>query len=345
MCSYIFNITEIEREQAKPLKLEFYGGDILSEYSDVLLLSAFRNDYKPFEGTIFHKLKEKFGISYNNELPAGHIKITDRLYDFNSTQTSAFKKLWILEIADSRSNKNQHNNTFKAFRSLEDAIIRIEECEVSSISLPLIGTGAQGISKEKATSELINVIKKWSQKSENLDTVKIFAYDLEAAAILNQTIDAHFGVSQENVTDYSQKLLTAIKEELVIKIKLINKEISDNLNDIYNLINMSYPSVKSIAVAGRILAEKCTELLINKWYPEEDIRYKDLHNRIFMITNDINKSVTPKPWIISYLRLLQISGNFGAHNSKKLLNLTDAAAVIIAALRVAEYTNDVITKN
>jgi hypothetical protein len=44
-------------------------------------------------------------------------------------------------------------------------------------------------------------------------------------------------------------------------------------------------------------------------------------------------------WILAYLRLLQFCGNMGAHDTVARVTLTDASAVIVSVIRVAEFTS------
>ena len=43
-------------------------------------------------------------------------------------------------------------------------------------------------------------------------------------------------------------------------------------------------------------------------------------------------------WILNYLQLLRNVGNNEAHSSTAGVTLTDAAAVVVAAIRIAEFT-------
>ncbi|PTN09299.1 hypothetical protein C8N47_105140 [Mangrovibacterium marinum] len=334
--SHIFNITEIPRSSYRPLNLEFYGGDITSVFSDVLLTSAFQGNFYPTPNTILGRINERFGIHFSN-LPENATRLGDRLFDFGSPTTSSYKRLWVLEISQLGNREGRSTDLYKSIKSLEKLNEVIDYLGVKSISIPLLGTGAQGLSIEESAMSLISVVIKWAQNSSSLETVRVFAYNLQAAAKLNQLIDTFFGHEQKQPSSTSVELLKASKQELKEKIGGFHEQLRHNLDEVSNLLDSPNPSVKSIAVAGRNLAETCSENLLNIWFPEEDASELNLNERIQMIQDKIRKE---KSWMLSYFRLLQSSGNIGAHSSRQVLDLVDATAIVIAVLRIAEYTSD-----
>ncbi len=332
---HLFNITEIERSNNPPLLLEFYGGDITGVYSDILLISAFRSDYFPFVGTVFWRIKDKFGIEFGDHIPEGSKLVSEGLYEFPIVQNSAFSKLWVQEIKKSPNTDSSDSDIMRAFRHLENSAGVFDKLDIESISLPLLGTGSQGISIEISATRIMRVVKCWSSNSTKLKTVRIFAYDLKAASVLNNIIDSYFDVPIEQYSNSARELLRTATEELNHKKEKFKGQINKALNELYEIANTSNPSIKSIAVSGRILAEECSRCIHEKWYSNTDSGYLTLNERISKIQHRLLKE---QSWILSYLRLLQSCGNSAAHPGKAVLNMVDACAVLISGIRVAEYT-------
>lgn len=328
MESYLFNISEIERKNNSPLILEFYGGDITSIYSDVLLVSAFQSSYIPTYGSVFWSIKEKFGIELGNQVPQKSQLILEGLHEFPVPKTSAFSRLWVKDIKQFSNDSSSNIDIIRAFHFLENLADAFDKFAIKSISLPLLGTGNQGISLEDSAINIMRIVKTWSVQSKTLETVRIFAYDLKAASILNNIIDSYFGIPSEQYSDSVRELFHTVTKELKDKIK-------EDLEELYNIANNKVPSIKSIAVAGRRLAEECSVRISKKWYANSSHNDMPLHLLISKIQDRLKKK---KPWILSYLRLLQSCGNTGAHRGKQVLNMVDACAVLIATIRVAEFT-------
>jgi hypothetical protein len=339
--SHIFNITEIPRNSERPLILEFYGGDITSIYSDVMLISAFQGDFRPMPNTIFGRIKDKFGVSYSSKLPDEVTDLGEGIYDLHSPQTEAYKRLWALEITNFNTSADRSILFYKSIKHLEKLIDAINYLGIESISIPLLGSGAQGLTREEASMALIGIINKWAQKSTILKTVRVFAYDIKAAATLNQLIDNFFGHGAEDPSSTSFELLQASRLELLEKSDGFHENIRPNMEEIINLLDTPNPSVKSIAVAGRSIAENCSEYLLNIWFPQENATLLNLNARILKIQEELKKETG---WMLAYFRLLQSSGNYGAHHSKQTLTIIDAAAIVIGVLRIAEFTTNHINK-
>lgn len=343
MSVYLFNITEIKGNNNRPIMIEFYGGDITEIYSDILLVSAYKSSYIPTKNSIFYALKERLNIEFGSSMPEGSVKLNDYLYQFNIEPTLIFKRLWVLEISNLSSSENKKTLNLKlACNSLSKIGAVFDSLNIDSISLPLIGTGSQKINKMESVSELMNVIKKWAAYSNSLNTVRIFAYDLESAALISRGIDNHFGFSIDQPTESARLLLQAATEELKHFCTNIDEETHKEILDLYNISCASYTSVKSIAVSGRVIAEKYSGLLASQWFLYENLGNLSLNNRIKKIQNKLNKE---KPWILSYFRLLQSCGNIAAHPNQLSLNIVDACAVIISSIRIADYTFNQLKAN
>jgi len=158
---------------------------------------------------------------------------------------------------------------------------------------------------------------------------------LEAASVLNNIIDNYFGMPVEQYSNSARELLRMAAEELNHKIENFKGKIRKALYELYEIANTPNPSIKSIAVSGRILAEECSRCILEKWDSNTGSEPITLNERISKIQHRLIKE---QSWILSYLRLLQSCGNSAAHPGEAVLNMVDACAVLISGIRVAEYT-------
>ena len=332
---HLFNITEIRRKNSSPLLLEFYGGDITNIYSDALLVSAFQSGYRPTSKSVFGRLNEKFGLDFSYGMPKGSEKISENLLYFHTQKTSAFCKLLVFEIKSLVDNDQSGSTVRRSFNYLENAVLKFEQYDIHSISLPMIGSGYQQISLTESATYIMRLVKKWAAINDSLNIVRVFAHDLEAASILNSVIDGYFGVFI-NYNNSSLELLNAATEELHHKKKNFDESLKKQLDELYEIASSDKPSIKSIAISGRVLAEESSKILYRAWNIGNDSRLS-LNQAISEIQG---KLLSEQPWILSYLRLLQSCGNNAAHSCTTTLSVMDACAVLISAIRIAEYVTN-----
>jgi hypothetical protein len=83
-----------------------------------------------------------------------------------------------------------------------------------------------------------------------------------------------------------------------------------------------------------VLAEAAAELLHRQYLPSQTCPKKFV-DRLAAIKPYVKERQT---WILPYFELLQLCGNSAAHAVASKVNATDAAAVLVSAIRVAEFT-------
>lgn len=333
---HLFNITEISRFDNPPLTLEFYGGDITSAYSDVLLISAFKDGYVPLKGSILGRIYQKFGINLVQTAISEKSELLPYIYRLPAPPTSAFNQLWALEIQDIFLHQNLDISSTRAFRQFKKLGEFFDKFSINSISLPLLGTGLQGLEVRESAINIMEAVRHWSHTSLTLKEVRVFAYDLVSASVINREIDRFFGSPfDENKT--STGLLYALADDLKSQKDKFSGEIRKYLELISQIATSPTPSVKSIAIEGRKLAEVCSRIIYKNWFPDKQNFSQMTLNQVVSCLQ--HKLLQEHAWILSYLRLLQSCGNNAAHsNIHTPLNIVDACAILIASMRVAEFT-------
>jgi hypothetical protein len=295
---HLFNITEISRGDNSPLTLEFYGGDITSAYSDVLLTSAFRSSYAPVKGTVFGRIHEKFGINLTQATISDDSQLLPYIHRLPAPSTSAFSQLWVLEIPGTSPGQNSDINFTKAFHQLKKLGRFFDEFLINSISLPLLGAGLQKLEVRESAINIMESVRHWSHTSSTLKEVRVFAYDLVSASVINREIDRFFGSPfDENKT--STGLLYALADDLKSQTDKFSGEIRKYLELISQIATSPTPSVKSIAIEGRKLAEVCSRIIYKNWFPDRQNFSQMTLNQVVSCLQ--TRLLQEQAWILSYL--------------------------------------------
>ena len=130
--------------------------------------------------------------------------------------------------------------------------------------------------------------------------------------------------------------MKAAKEELKSSADQFSPDLKKAILNLYEISNVNQPIISSIALQGRIIAEICVSRLLDYWLLVPKLA--TLEEKIKAVPL---RHLNGRTWILSYLRLLQSCGNWAAHPNEQVLITSDAAAVLIAALRVVEYTDGI----
>ena len=187
MKTSLFNLHEILIDD-KSLIIEFYAGDIFDIYSDILLLSAFKNNFYPSPHNTWEGLYEKLDLDYGFDTLMEKERISENILSFYTPENNYFGMLAVIEMSD----YNRRSNFTKATltRRYSELCSFLEEFPTESdesISIILLGTGNQGLSYEESITELFKTIYKL--KNTKLNTIRVFANNFESIGVINLKIN------------------------------------------------------------------------------------------------------------------------------------------------------------
>ena len=186
MKTALFNLHEISTSNGSVI-IEFYAGDIFDVSSDILILSAFKDNFFPKPGTIWGSLFLKTKISFLGDVSSKSQRVSENIVSFNTRENPYFKKLVALELADVNRIKNFTTASFSSrYQELLDFLESYPTVSDESISMPLLGTGNQGISLEDSVIHLLRSLSQLQQTK--LKIIRVFAYDFKAIGVLNKTL-------------------------------------------------------------------------------------------------------------------------------------------------------------
>lgn len=327
MKTALFNLHEITINDESVL-IEFYAGDIFDVPSDILLLSAFKDNYYPVPGTTWGSLHERTGIAVNTD-ECCQSNISENLIHFQTPENECFSELAALELADLKQPKKFTIGTLKQrYRELIHFLENHPSDQGESISLPLLGTGRQGISLEQSVAELLNTFNKL--RKTRLKVIRVFAWDFESIGVLNKKINEQLKRTEIVHTSLLNEAMNEARKMLRGKISQLS---FDTITDLISLNDSNHASFFSFGLKGRIYAEKvCAELLQLYAIELEQPCSLNLH-----IKGLSEKLMQERATILSHLRLLQTYGNKAAHGIGEDLDHQDAAAIVISIMKVVDF--------
>ena len=322
----LFNLHEIQIGDNN-LLIEFYAGDIFDIYSGILLLSAFRGGFYPTQGTTWGSLAERTGISFGIMLPDDQERISDNIVFLRTQRNNCFEKLVAFELTDLSRRNSFTTATLKTrYRELANFLESYPSEADESISMPLLGTGNQGISREDSITELLKSLNQL--KKTKLKIIRVFARDFESIGALNKKINE---LLNRKEADHTGLLNASIEEAKAIA---GNKLSALSQSTISNILSLSQAdaSLNIFGINGRIFAETVCDEFIKIYHLTSDT--STLESKIKELTFPIKQE---RSYVVSYLRLLQSYGNQAAHTGNPILNHQDAAAIIIAIVRIMDF--------
>jgi hypothetical protein len=327
MRTTLFNLHEIPLEE-ESLTIEFYAGDIFDIYTDILVLSAFRGGFHPVPGTTWGSLAGRVGGDAFLRITGTEERLTANIVTFRPVANPLFHRLVALEMVENRPQNGFTLATLKArYRELGLFLEGYPQEREQSVSLPLLGTGNQKISLEDSVTEQLKMFS--SLKKTNLRIIRVFANNFESVGVLNRKINALLHRSEAGPSHLLEAALHEIPDLRGSNLSDISAEVAEKIIALSMARNSS---LAPFGLAGRHFAEKVTAHWL-KQMEFTEIAY-NLHGRIKQVELML---LSERPYVLSYLRLLQNYGNQVSHCDNPGLTHQDAAAIVIAIARIIDF--------
>lgn len=327
MRTTLFNLHEINLGDEN-LIIEFYAGDIFDIYTDILVLSAFRGGFDPVPGTTWGSLARRIGHLFFELVEGATERISGQIVAFPRVQNPHFGRMFALEMAEVRQQNSFTLATLKSrYREMGQFLENCPDENVSCVSLPLPGTGNQRIDLADSVTELLLMLS--SLKQTKLRVIRVFAHNFESVGVLNRKINALLHRREAGPSHLLEAALREIQALRTGSLTAISLEVSDKMIALSAAQNNS---LDAFGLAGRHFAEKVTTHWLKNLGTDEIP--STLHSKIQLLSAWL---LTVRPYVYSYLRLLQNYGNQVSHYGNNGLTHQDAAAVIIAIARIIDF--------
>ncbi len=207
---------EISSQSGEQKKLQLVHGDlckIRAEY-DVVVCSAFKHSYKPTKGTLIGSLKFEKRISVEDFSRSPELDFRSQGCWLSKETGTDFHRIACVELLnyyEKYSDENSINIILKkSFSTLRFILEQAEFCgiPVTSVALPILGTGNQNIEISFVLGVLISQCQLILQSNNNVKKIVIFERDASkaqfAAQALNTALSKH-NSSPEVFLSYSSK--------------------------------------------------------------------------------------------------------------------------------------------
>ena len=328
MKTTLFNLHEILIED-KSLIIEFYAGDIFDIYSDILLLSAFKNDFYPSPNTAWEGLYQRLDLDFGFGVLPEKERISENILSFHTPENNYFGNLAAIEMSDYTKKSNFTKATLtRRYTELWSFLEKFPAESDESISMILLGTGNQGLSYDESITELFKTIFKL--KDTRLNTIRVFANNFESIGVINLKLNEILNRNSFMHTALLEAALEELNEIFKTSLSELSKEYCGEIKTLSELENSS---LDTFGWQGRLFAEAVSSkfLDIYKVLPVDDKLESKLKIIFYGLKEDHHL------YILSYLRLLQSYGNQSDHINYPKLNHQDVAAIIIAIVRIIDF--------
>jgi len=209
------NIVDVETKWGYR-SFELYQGDIteLQEPIDLLVVSAFANNYYPTPRSVIGVLDQKLRISVDNLSRTPYLQLQQAFGCWVSQAIShpIFKRILCVEfIGTGFSISEVFENLFTVL-----AILELRNIRIKTLALPILGTGNQRLNHEEVTECLLKCAVKFLEHSEYLQRILFVAYRPRSARRLDEAINKT--LNRVNVTLPKGKLMIGIRQDIQEKL-------------------------------------------------------------------------------------------------------------------------------
>lgn len=312
--------------------IEIHNSDIthLDWDVDVLLISAYHNQYKAVPNTLIHSLRINLFINVQELSQSPLIDLRKPLdcWVSNELQNQRFK--YILCVEGIKLDIQTRGNSAEAFSNLFAAlsILEYKNIRASSIVLPILGTGNQGSPIEIVLPVLIENTINFLKTNTGLNTVYFVEIDKNKAQLIDKTLNTYLKRSRDKLEFIFEDPAVISQFEQILKkllqIQKNNLQFS-NTKTISNLIDKIYNQELRFFELG-ILSRKLVEVLLADISTLKSDKYISIFDQI----SDL-KSKNVADWMITYIHTLRVFGNFVAHaeSSNEVPNQMEKTDILV----------------
>lgn len=293
--------------------VELFNEDITESdlVFDCLIISAFMNDYIPTKTSLIGAIKRNLNLDISQlaKNPLIDLRNKYNIWLSKDLQGYNFKYICCVEILGYDASLNYIKQSMHNLFSLLSFAF-MQEINIKSIAMPILGSGNQGISSENILNNLLKLSKQFLFENSHLKKIFFIERSKEKFILLDTFMNKI--LDRKELDLKSTALLTNIEQitcEILQNLKTIlekNINIKNRPNNcLHELIyKLEKNDLRVFEVC--ILSRRMIELMIID-IKQNELK-KDLMNEIESLRN-----LKISPWIISYFHTLRIFGNEYAH--------------------------------
>lgn len=336
----LINVHEIQTVWGSKI-IELHQGDITKPEipQECLLVSAFSGKYKPIKNTILGALHEQFQINLEELLLDAEIDIRSPFHTWISKELNIegfhYKRIACMEmVGTSLPIENMFTNMFSMLMLCE-----AQKIKISSIAMPLLGTGNQGLKPEDVLPFLLEKTNMALKNVSGLNRVVFIERSEAKSEMLDKKMNKFLKRDKSLLkkipeNDISKTVIAEMKSNLLkIQNHLMD---SETLDELIHCLDSENARILELGILGRRLLER---LII------EILGVKKLTNDLLTSIDRLSEKKIA-PWMTSYMHIVRTFGNHVAHDqaqSKKLpaqLSDQDLTNYLFCLNRVLDFWLD-----
>jgi hypothetical protein len=305
----------IEIETAHGFKaIELCEGDVtlLPQKIDLLVVSAYKNDYIPTSGSIIGALKEKLGIDVHQLAQRPEFDFSDSLGVWISAEINhaAFSRIACVEFLD-------YSGVGEVETSVNSLFGLISFCQMHNViiremAMPLIGSGQQRISPDKLLPFIIPACQKLLNNHPELRKIILIEREESKLAAFDAALNQYLIRSAVDVqTIPKSTVINNLKKEILIDLRHLRQSMEAcnpahrTVGELAILLEKSEVRFFELGLMVRRAAEAFVKDILGE---------KNLKSDLLTSIDNLRSKKNISNWITGYLHILRTFGNEAAHD-------------------------------
>jgi Domain of unknown function (DUF4145) len=343
----LINLVEIDTIYGYK-SIELHHGDLTKPNFevDLLVVSAFKNSYHPVNGTLIRSLLDNRSISVKHLAAEPLIDLRQSLgvWMSDSLESQPYQRIACIEMLGYWGTDNPIEQSIKNLFSLIN-IAEMQDISITSIAMPLIGTGQQGISPEHILKVLMPICLKALSKISRLQKIIFVEFSAEKVEELDKAMNLNLARkdSDEQELLKNHDLTDAVKQELLFSLIKLKRKLLEGNKAQHDLVTLDELIRKIENNSLRffelgLLSRRICELLVM-----DILDVKKLDYPLYKAIDVLQEKRKISSWIISYLHTLRVFGNEAAHEKGNKesypaqINHHDLINIMFSLNRVVEF--------
>ncbi len=314
--------------------VELHEGDICSSgnFSDVLVISAFKGSYYPTFGSVIASIESVFRLNVESLANSPAIDLRSALGFWISRQmpeSVPFSRLACVEmLGTGRSTQESLENLFVGLMVAE-----AKHIPAKVVTLPLLGTGSQGLKPSQIAADLVSQCKLYLERASTIEKIVFVEKDPARAAEVSVELDHILG-RQEVKLDH-EVIVEALRNDIILRLMQCDSLFEGRASGVREgLRDLLQDEIRSVEFGIR--ARQLVELLVGHLKAPKG----SLQQRIQHLATIGNVA----PWTCSYMHLIRLMGNEAAHgpedNRRRVpasISQGDLTVCLLCILRLLEF--------
>lgn len=296
---------------------------------DVLVVSAYKNNYVPVEKSLIGALlnKKEIDVSRLAENPEIDLRNSQNVWLSRELDVEKYhiRRIACVELTNIDNRSISLTDIQRTMTSLFGmfAAAQYENIPLEVIAMPVLGAGIQKVSIKDTLRVLVTEGKRGLENIRDISKLLVVDRDLKKMTAMSAAMSEYLGrtaleIAYLPLDDYIKQLVNNVVKDLSRIIILCQQEDNKvvNYNIMFDLLNKlkHIETCKGFELSvqcRRILEVICCDLAKNS-----KVKIRNMPNYLAGKIDVLADTYEMAEWIKSYFHLLRILGNTSAHDSR-----------------------------